>query len=150
MAEQQTENTGSILDVNEKKGELLRWVTFKLGNEIYGVNVMQVREVLRYTDIAPVPGAPSYVFGIPPAEVTDNTRIMIIESEKHVIGILVDSVAEVADLNTADIDDTPNVGTEENAQFISGVCNRKDDLLILIDLTKLFTETEWKEVTNLG
>ena len=43
MAEQQTENTGSILDVNEKKGELLRWVTFKLGNEIYGVNVMQVR-----------------------------------------------------------------------------------------------------------
>ena len=43
-----------------------------------------------------------------------------------------------------------NVGTEENAQFISGVCNRKDDLLILIDLTKLFTETEWKEVTNLG
>ena len=107
--------------VNEKNGELLRWVTFKLGNEIYGVNVMQVREVLRYTDIAPVPGAPSYVlgiinlrgnvvtvidtrarFGIPPAEVTDNTRIMIIESEKHVIGILVDSVAEVADLNTAD------------------------------------------------
>lgn len=86
---------------------------------------MQVREVLRYTDIAPVPGAPSYVlgiinlrgnvvtvidtrarFGIPPAEVTDNTRIMIIESDKHVIGILVDSVAEVADLNTADIDDT--------------------------------------------
>ena len=164
--EQKKEETSAV---NEKNGELLRWVTFKLGNEIYGVNVMQVREVLRYTDIAPVPGAPSYVlgiinlrgnvvtvidtrarFGIPPAEVTDNTRIMIIESEKHVIGILVDSVAEVADLNTADIDDTPNVGTEENAQFISGVCNRKDDLLILIDLTKLFTETEWKEVTNLG
>ena len=164
--EQKKEETSAV---NKKNGELLRWVTFKLGNEIYGVNVMQVREVLRYTDIAPVPGAPSYVlgiinlrgnvvtvidtrarFGIPPAEVTDNTRIMIIESEKHVIGILVDSVAEVADLNTADIDDTPNVGTEETAQFISGVCNRKDDLLILIDLTKLFTETEWKEVTNLG
>ena len=157
-----TKNNDPILDVTgDKKGELLRWVTFKLGNEIYGVNVMQVREVLRYTDIAPVPGAPSYVlgiinlrgnvvtvidtrsrFGIPPTDVTDNTRIMIIESEKHVIGILVDSVAEVADLNTA--------GTEENAQFISGVCNRKDDLLILIDLTKLFTETEWKEVTSLG
>ena len=110
--EQKKEETSAV---NEKNGELLRWVTFKLGNEIYGVNVMQVREVLRYTDIAPVPGAPSYVlgiinlrgnvvtvidtrarFGIPPAEVTDNTRIMIIESEKHVIGILVDSVAEVA------------------------------------------------------
>ena len=144
-------------------------VTFQLGDELYGVDIMDVKEIVKTQNVRPIPNAPFYVegiinlrgnvvtvidtrarFGIPPAEVTDNTRIMIIESEKHVIGILVDSVAEVADLNTADIDDTPNVGTEENAQFISGVCNRKDDLLILIDLTKLFTETEWKEVTNLG
>lgn len=129
---------------------------------------MQVREVLRYTDIAPVPGAPSYVlgiinlrgnvvtvidtrmrFGLPTAEITDNTRIMIIESDKQVIGILVDSVAEVADLNTADIDDTPNVGTDESAKFIRGVCKRGDDLLILIDLNKLLTEEEWQEVANL-
>lgn len=168
--EAQESKKSSFLDVgDEKKGELLRWVTFKLGQELYGVNVMQVREVLRYTDIAPVPGAPSYVlgiinlrgnvvtvidtrmrFGLPAAEVTDNSRIMIIESEKHVIGILVDSVAEVADLNTADIDDTPNVGTEDSAKFISGVCNRKDDLLILIDLTKLLSDQEWEEVTGLN
>ena len=110
-----TKNNDPILDVTgDKKGELLRWVTFKLGNEIYGVNVMQVREVLRYTDIAPVPGAPSYVlgiinlrgnvvtvidtrsrFGIPPTDVTDNTRIMIIESEKHVIGILVNAAEQL-------------------------------------------------------
>ena len=83
---------------------------------MYGVNVMQVREVLRYSDIAPVPGAPAYVlgiinlrgnvvsvidtrmrFGLPPSEITDNTRIMIIESERQVVGILVDSVAEVVD-----------------------------------------------------
>lgn len=160
----------ALLDVaGEKQIELLRWVTFKLGQEIYGVNVMQVREVLRYTDIAPVPGAPSYVlgiinlrgnvvtvidtrlrFGLPPSEVTDNTRIMIIESDKNVVGILVDSVAEVADLNISDIDDTPNVGTEESAKFISGVCNRKDDLLILIDLTKLLTDQEWQDISNLN
>lgn len=165
---QDSKKTG-ILGIDKNQGELLRWVTFKLGQEIYGVNVMQVREVLRYTDIAPVPGAPSYVlgiinlrgnvvtvidtrmrFGLPAAEVTDNTRIMIIESEKHVIGILVDSVAEVADLNTADIDDTPNVGTEDSAKFICGVCNRKDDLLILIDLNKLLSEAEWEEVSEIN
>lgn len=160
----------ALLDVTgEKQVELLRWVTFKLGQEIYGVNVMQVREVLRYTDIAPVPGAPAYVlgiinlrgnvvtvidtrmrFGLPPSEVTDNSRIMIIESDKNVVGILVDSVAEVADLNISDIDDTPNVGTEESAKFISGVCNRKDDLLILIDLTKLLTDQEWQDISNLN
>ena len=146
-----------------------KYLTFGLAEETYGIDIAVVIEIIGIQTITNVPEVPEYVrgiinlrgnvvtvidtrarFGIPPAEVTDNTRIMIIESEKHVIGILVDSVAEVADLNTADIDDTPNVGTEENAQFISGVCNRKDDLLILIDLTKLFTETEWKEVTNLG
>lgn len=43
---------------------VLQWVTFRLDNETYGINVMQVQEVLRYTEIAPVPGAPSYVLGI--------------------------------------------------------------------------------------
>ena len=43
---------------------ILQWVTFKLDNESYGINVMRVQEVLRYTEIAPVPGAPSYVLGI--------------------------------------------------------------------------------------
>ncbi|HMY41061.1 MAG TPA: chemotaxis protein CheW, partial [Marinagarivorans sp.] len=43
---------------------ILQWVTFHLAGETYGVNVMQVQEVLRYTEIAPVPGAPSYVLGI--------------------------------------------------------------------------------------
>lgn len=170
MSEQKNENTDNkVYQIDgENKGELLRWVTFKLDREIYGVNVMQVREVLRYTDIAPVPGAPSYVlgiinlrgnvvtvidtrmrFGLSTAEVTENSRIMIIESEKQVIGILVDSVAEVVDLNTADIDDTPNVGTEESAKFIRGVCNKDDELLILIDLNKLLTDDEWQEVSNL-
>ena len=154
---------------NNSQNEVLRWVTFQLDKEIYGVNVMQVREVLRYSDIAPVPGAPAYVlgiinlrgnvvsvidtrmrFGLPPSEITDNTRIMIIESERQVVGILVDSVAEVVDLNTADTDDTPNVGTEESAKFICGVCNRDDDLLILIDLYKLLTEEEWQDIANIS
>ncbi|MGP1782788.1 chemotaxis protein CheW, partial [Shewanella frigidimarina] len=90
---------------------VLQWVTFKLDNETYGINVMQVQEVLRYTEIAPVPGAPHYVlgiinlrgnvvtvidtrsrFGLASADVNDSTRIVIIEAEKQVIGILVDSV----------------------------------------------------------
>lgn len=168
MANEETTST-SIYDPDSSQGEVLRWVTFQLDREMYGVNVMQVREVLRYSDIAPVPGAPAYVlgiinlrgnvvsvidtrmrFGLPPSEVTDNTRIMIIESERQVVGILVDSVAEVVDLNTSEIDDTPNVGTEESAKFICGVCNREDDLLILIDLYKLLSEEEWQDIANIS
>ena len=147
--------------------EVFQWVTFKLENETYGVNVMQVQEVLRYTEIAPVPGAPDYVlgiinlrgnvvtvidtrlkFGLMPAEITDNSRIIIIEAEKQVVGILVDSVAEVVYLKASEIDDTPSVGTEESARFIQGVSNRKDDLLILVDLNKLLSDNEWDELSQ--
>lgn len=107
--------------------EVLQWVTFQLEEETYGINVMQVREVLRYTEIAPVPGAPDYVlgiinlrgnvvtvidtrsrFGLMQGEITDNTRIIVIESERQVIGILVDSVAEVVYLRSSEIDSTPS------------------------------------------
>ena len=122
-----------------EKDEVLQWVTFKLENEVYGINVMQVQEVLRYSEIAPVPGAPVYVlgiinlrgnvvtvidtrarFGLAPREVTDNTRVVVIESEKQVIGILVDSVAEVVYLKASEIDDAPNgVGDLTAALFMA-------------------------------
>lgn len=150
---------------NDANDEVLQWVTFKLENEIYGINVMQVQEVLRYSEIAPVPGAPLYVlgiinlrgnvvtvidtrsrFGLEPCDVTDNTRVVVIESEKQVIGILVDSVAEVVYLKASEIDDAPNVGNEESAQFIQGVSNRDGELLILVDLDKLLSDDEWDEL----
>ncbi|MEH6499180.1 MAG: chemotaxis protein CheW [Pseudoalteromonas distincta] len=144
---------------------ILQWVTFRLDNETYGINVMQVQEVLRHTEIAPVPGAPSYVlgiinlrgnvvtvidtrqrFGLTPAPITDNTRIVIIEADKQVVGILVDSVAEVVYLRQSEIETAPNVGTDESAKFIQGVCNKNDELLILVDLEKMMTEDEWAEL----
>ncbi|BCV66076.1 chemotaxis protein CheW [Shewanella carassii] len=151
-----------------KDDAVLQWVTFRLDNETYGINVMQVQEVLRYTEIAPVPGAPHYVlgiinlrgnvvtvidtrsrFGLPSAEVDDSTRIVIIEAEKQVIGILVDSVAEVVYLRRSEIDNAPNVGTEESAKFIQGVSNRGDELLILVDLDKLLSDDEWAELAQI-
>lgn len=160
--------TSSVAAVATKEDAVLQWVTFHLDNETYGINVMQVQEVLRYTEIAPVPGAPHYVlgiinlrgnvvtvidtrsrFGLPSADVDDSTRIVIIEAEKQVIGILVDSVAEVVYLRSSEIDNTPNVGTEESAKFIQGVSNREDELLILVDLDKLLTDEEWADLQEL-
>lgn len=156
-----------------KKGEdaddqVLQWVTFRLDGETYGINVMQVQEVLRYSEIAPVPGAPSYVlgiinlrgnvvtvidtrhrFGLANGEVTDNTRIVIIETDNHVIGIMVDSVAEVVYLKQSEIETAPNVGNDESARFIQGVCHKNDELLILIDLNKLLTNEEWAELDEI-
>ena len=153
-----------------KAGEdpILQWVTFRLENETYGINVMQVREVLRYSEIAPVPGAPSYVigiinlrgnvvtvvdtrerFGLPCADVTDNTRIVILETESQVVGILVDAVAEVVYLRQSEIEVAPNVGNENNARYIQGVSHKNDELLILIEIKNLLTDAEWEDLANI-
>jgi len=148
--------------------DVVQWVTFRLADETYGINVMQVQEVLRVSEIAPVPGAPHYVLGIinlrgnvvtvidtrirlglATAEVTDSTRIVIIETARHVVGILVDCVAEVVDVATSEVESAPNVGSDESANYIQGVASRDNELLILVDLNKLLTDEEWDELASL-
>jgi purine-binding chemotaxis protein CheW len=140
-------------------------VTFRLEDETYGINVMHVQEVLRVTEIAPVPGAPPYVlgiinlrgnvvtvidtrsrFGLPPGDIDEASRIVIIESVMQVVGILVDSVAEVVELKGSEIDSAPNVGNEESSKFIQGVATSDNNLLIVVDLNKLLSEEEWDQV----
>ena len=151
----------------DQKDQEIQWVTFRLDNEVYGIEVMQVQEVLRVTEITPVPGAPDYIlgiinlrgnvvtvldtrkrFGLPPKEIDDPSRIVIIESVDQVVGMLVDSVAEVVYLRYSEIESSPNVGNEESSRFIQGVHSRNDSLLILVDVNKLLTEDEWQDVAN--
>jgi purine-binding chemotaxis protein CheW len=146
---------------------VLQWVTFQLDNETYGINVMQVREVLRVNDITPVPGAPDYVlgiinlrgnvvtildtrkrFGLAPKACDEDSRILIIECDEQIAGVLVDSVTEVVYLRSSEIESAPNVTADDNARYIQGVHSRDNDLLILVDLNKLLTEDEWKEMRN--
>lgn len=145
--------------------QYLQCVTFTLEDEIYGINVMQVQEVLREIEVAPVPGAPHYVmgiinlrgnvvsvidartrFGLPPIESTDLTRIIVIEVQQNIIGILVDSVAEVIDIKRSEIETAPNVGADETSKYIDGVVSRDDKLYILVDLNKLLSTEEWSRV----
>lgn len=145
-----------------------QWVTFFLDGEMYGVNVLQVQEVLRVNEISPVPGAPEYVlgiinlrgnivsvidtrqrFGLRQKELDDTSRIVIIEVAGNVIGILVDSVAEVVYLRESEIESAPNVGSSESSRYIQGVSNRDDRLLILVDLNKLLNDDEWKDMSSL-
>ncbi len=148
--------------------EVIQWVTFKLDEEIYGINVMQVQEVLRLPEIAPVPGAPDYVmgiinlrgnvvtvidtrkrFGLSQKEPDDSTRIVITEVDNQVIGILVDSVAEVVNLRISEIESTPNLGEDnESSKYIQGVHSTGDDILILVDVNKVLSESEWDAVSG--
>ena len=154
--------------VENSDDSIVQWVTFHLDNEKYGIKVMQVQEVLRMTEIAPVPGAPHYVmgiinlrgnvvtvidtrkrFGLAETEADDSTRIVIVEADNNVVGILVDSVAEVVDLKMSDVETAPNVGNDESSKYIQGVSSQGDELLILVDVNKLLTDEEWQEVASL-
>lgn len=149
----------------ESQDPVLQWVTFRLKDETYGIDVMQVKEVLRYSEIAPVPGSPGYVlgiinlrgsvvtivdmrtrFGLPTTEPTDQTRIVVIEVDEHVVGVMVDAVAEVVYLRQSEIETAANIANEESARFIQGVCHKNRELLILIDLEKMLSLEQWAEV----
>jgi purine-binding chemotaxis protein CheW len=146
----------------------IQCVTFELNNETYGINVMQVQEVLREIEVAPVPGAPNYVigiinlrgnvvsvidartrFGLASIERTGMSRIIVIEAHKQIIGVLVDSVAEVVDIKLDEIETAPNVGNDESSRYIDGVVSWRDKLLILVDLNKLLSEAEWGTISKI-
>ncbi|MDH4273474.1 MAG: chemotaxis protein CheW [Gammaproteobacteria bacterium] len=152
---------------NESVESTTQWVTFRLGEEVYGIDVVRIREVLRLTDIAPVPGAADYVlgiinlrgnvvtvidtrkrFGLPPVENTDSSRIVIVEVGNHVLGMLVDGVAEVIDVEASSIDTPPSLGGDDNSRYILGVASRQDELLILVDVRKLLGNEELKELNG--
>lgn len=146
---------------------VLQWVTFQLEDETYGMNVMQVQEVLRITEIAPVPGAPDYVlgiinlrgnvvtvidtrrrFGLKSKQPDDMSRIIVVEVDGNVIGMLVDSVAEVVYLHQSQIETAPNVSNDDSSRFIQGVSSQEDKLLILVDVDKFLTEEEMSDFSS--
>ena len=156
MSELATIKETGKLPAESKKGELLQYLTFKLLDETYGINVMQIKEVLRYSEIAPVPGAQSYVLGIvnlrgnvvtvidtrvrfslPECTITDDTRIIIIEHDGEQIGMLFDAVQEVFYLYQGEIEQSPSVGNDEALMFIQGVYQKDEELVILLDLNKM-------------
>ncbi len=151
------------------EGPTSRWVTFQLENETYGIDVMQIREVLRSQEISPVPGAPAYVLGIinlrgsvvaiidtrtrfdlPRREAMDDaSRILIMDSGELVVGFLVDSVSEVVDLYVEKVDSPPDTGSKKGSRFISGLYNHERGLLILLDGSKLLSDEEAAEVSSI-
>ena len=137
-------------------------IVFNLGEERYGVDISQVREIIRPSQITRIPNAPDYVdgvinlrgqittiinlrkrFGMEPKPIDNNTRIIVVEFENAVIGMMVDTVNEVKYLSTADIEALPSIITaREEAKFLKGVGKLSDGLLIMIDLNKVLSEDE--------
>lgn len=140
---------------------VVQWLTFVLGAEKYAMRVTKVQEVLRYVTIAPVPGAAYFVlgiinlrgnvvtvidarqrFGMPGIDISDLTRIIIMEIQGQIIGVLVDSVSEVIDLKDDEVESAPEMSNEETSMFIQGIAHKNDYLHILIDLDRLMDDED--------
>ena len=147
--------------------EVSQWVTFRLDDEKYGIDVMLVREVLRESEIAPVPGAPHYVlgiinlrgnvvpvidtrrrFGLAPKAMDEDSRIIIVELAEQWVGMVVDAVAEVMDVPISQVERTPDVGNDQSSRFIQGVSRQEEELLILVELDQLFATEDWAEAQS--
>ncbi|MFN3383316.1 MAG: chemotaxis protein CheW [Archaeoglobaceae archaeon] len=144
------------------KGDTVQVIVFKLGEERYGVDISQVREIIRPTQITRIPNAPDFVegvinlrgqittivnlrkrFGMPPTPIDNDTRIIVVEYNNAVLGMMVDTVNEVKYLSQKDIEPLPSIITSrEEAKFLKGVGKLPDGLLILIDLNKVLNEGE--------
>lgn len=145
--------------------ETARYLTFRLGDELFAINVFKAREVLDVSRITRVPTAPAYLrgvvnvrgnaipvvdlrkkFGLPEVEETRNTRIIVmeieIEGEQAVVGGLADSVHEVLELEPTDIEAPPALGMRWRTDLILGMGRREDQFLILLDIDKVFTADE--------
>ena len=142
-----------------------QYITFKLGHELFAINVAQVREVLEISQITKVPTAPDYMrgvvnvrgkaipvvdlrlkFGLPAAADTVNSRIVVMEldlgGEETVIGGIADSVHEVIELEPGQINPPPRIAMRWRTELISGMGRRGDDFIIILDINKVFSSEE--------
>ncbi len=141
--------------------DLHQLVVFSLGLEEFAVNIMQVQEIIRMPEITRIPRSPDYVkgvinlrgkiivvmdldkrFGMSQKDMTDESRVVVVDIEGTVIGLVVDSVSEVIRLQGSKIDQTPEIIAQKiNAEYLKGVGKLEDRLLILLDLENIISET---------
>jgi purine-binding chemotaxis protein CheW len=153
--------------------EATQHLTFKLDEEVFAIDISKVREVLEYTTVTKVPQTPEFMkgvinlrghvvpvvdlrlkFGMPEAEKTVNTCIIIVEvsvdSDSTVLGALADSVQEVLDLEADQIEPAPKIGTRLNTEFIKGMGKRDDQFIMILDIDKVFSSDELALVQDAG
>lgn len=148
-----------------------QYLTFKLGEEMFALDVIQVREVLDVTNITKVPQSADFMrgvinvrgnvvpvadlrlkFGLEQAENTLDTRIVVMEitmdNEITVLGALADSVHDVMDMQQDQIEPAPKIGAQWNTKFIKGIGKQDDQFVIILDIDKVFSSEEVSLLTH--
>jgi len=149
-----------------------QFLTFKLAEEVFAVEVARVREILDVTTITKVPQTPDFMrgvinlrggvvpvidlrlkFGMTRTENTVNTCIIVVEvtigEESTILGTLADSVQEVFDLEGDQIEPAPRIGTKLNTEFLKGMGKHGDAFIMILDIDKVFSASDLEAVQDL-
>ncbi len=145
-----------------------QFVEFKLGEEEYGVDILQVKTIERMMDITRVPKAPQFVegvinlrgeivpvidlkkrFDLPISQETDNTRIIIVNVDDITVGMIVDSANEVIQLPQDAIEPAPSIVGGIDSDFLEGVGKMDGKLLIILDLSKILKSKEIDQLARM-
>jgi purine-binding chemotaxis protein CheW len=151
--------------VQQLSGDVVQVVSFKLGNEEYGVDIAQVQEIIRMVEITHVPRAPHFMegvinlrgqlipiidlrtrFGMPRIPATKSTRIVVSEIGTKRVGMVVDSVSEVLNIPIENVEDAPEMVSGVGTEYIQGVGKLNDRLIIMLDLTMVISAEEKQQL----
>lgn len=169
-------STNAALDLDQDAnslGQLAgKYLTFNLGEEEYGLQILRVREIIGLMEITPVPKTPAFVLGVinlrgkvipvvdlrlkfdlPSREFDERTCIIVVEVQMQgtpiSMGVVVDNVNEVADIKPQDMEPTPSFGVDLDTSFILGMAKMTDSVKTLLDVDQVMTDSELEKLSNL-
>ncbi|MGR3176364.1 MAG: chemotaxis protein CheW [Candidatus Scalindua sp.] len=146
-----------------------KYLTFVLGTEEYGIEILTVREIIGIMDITSVPQTPDYMkgvinlrgrvipvidlrlkFAMTEEEYTQETCTIVVEVNSSLIGIIVDTVSEVVDVGSEEVEETPQFGQGIDTDFITGLGKINEKIIILLDIEKVMSTEELEMVKEMA
>lgn len=141
------------MSIENATSETQQTIVFQLAGEHYGVDIFRVNEIIRIREITPIPGTDAHIrglvnlrgktipvidlkarFGLPDSGYTINTRIIVLDSDDGIVGILVDAVREVITLTPDAIEKAPTLVTDLDNEFVRGVAKHANSLITLLNI----------------
>lgn len=152
-------------ETDETERQVRQFLTFCLKDEFFGMELHQTREILEFSNVTDVPLMPDFMAGVinlrgevvpvidlalrlgrDPIAIHRRTCVVIVElhsfDQDYVLGLLVDSVSEVVDLEPEDIEEAPSFGARIRAEFILGIAKKQDEFIVLLDAEKTLSPIE--------
>lgn len=150
-----------------------KFLTFALAGEEYGIEILKVQEIIGVMNITPIPRTPEYVKGVmnlrgkiipvvdlrskfemEAVEQTEETCIIVVQVSRRdrevTMGVVVDRVSEVVDINSAQIENAPSFGSSVNTDYILGMGKIADQVIILLDVDKVLSSGEIRIVEKIA